>query len=141
MKSGTFTMRSPHGWRLFVLAAGVGGMLTLGTAQGVAAAGNDWLSKVPLKEHARTNPLAGRPQAVEGGAFLYREHCAQCHRANAEGDGKKKPSLKTGRIRKASDGDLEWFLRQGDLAHGMPSWSNLPEAQRWQIIAYLRTLR
>jgi len=45
------------------------------------------------------------------------------------------------RIRAATDGDLEWYLRQGDLAHGMPSWSSLPEAQRWQIIIYLRSLQ
>jgi hypothetical protein len=44
-------------------------------------------------------------------------------------------------LRAASDGDLEWFLRQGDLRHGMPSWSGLPQAQRWQIIAYLRSLK
>ncbi len=60
--------------------------------------------------------------------------------ANGEGDGKKKPSLRTERVRTASDGDLEWFLRQGDLAHGMPSWSSLPEVQRWQIVSYLRSL-
>ena len=59
----------------------------------------------------------------------------------AAGDGHKKPSLKTDRIRTATDGDLEWFLRQGDLAHGMPSWSSLPEAQRWQIVTYLRSLQ
>ena len=29
----------------------------------------------------------------------------------------------------------------GDLGHGMPSWSNLPEAQRWQLVAYLRSIQ
>ena len=57
------------------------------------------------------------------------------------GDGRKKPSLRTDHVRSATDGDLEWFLRQGDLAHGMPSWSSLPEAQRWQLIAYLRSIQ
>jgi mono/diheme cytochrome c family protein len=41
----------------------------------------------------------------------------------------------------ASDGDIEWFLRQGDLGHGMPSWSSLPEAQRWQVVAYLKSIQ
>lgn len=41
-------------------------------------------------------------------------------------------------MRNASDGDLEWFLRQGDIQHGMPSWSSHPLAQRWQIITYDR---
>ena len=57
------------------------------------------------------------------------------------GDGHKKPSLRSEILRSATDGDLEWFLRQGDLAHGMPSWSSLPEAQRWQLVAYLRSIQ
>ncbi len=97
--------------------------------------------RVPAKDHGRTNPLADKPEAVHAGALLYRNHCQQCHQANASGDGRKKPPLKGDRIRAATDGDLEWFLRQGDLGHGMPSWSSLPEAQRWQIVAYLRSLQ
>ena len=57
------------------------------------------------------------------------------------GDGHKKPSLRTDRIKSATDGDLEWFLRQGDLGKGMPSWSSLPQAQRWQLVAYLRSIQ
>ena len=96
---------------------------------------------VPAKDHARPNPVAGRTESVAAGALLYRDHCAQCHKADAMGDGRKKPSLRSPRIRAASDGDIEWFLRQGDLGHGMPTWSSLPEAQRWQIVAYLRSLQ
>jgi mono/diheme cytochrome c family protein len=99
-----------------------------------------WLDHVPRKDHNRANPLADKSEAIHAGGFLYKQHCAQCHQADAAGDGKKKPSLKTDRVRAATDGDLEWFLRQGDLAHGMPSWSSLPEAQRWQIVAYLRSI-
>ena len=105
------------------------------------AASSAWLNHVPAKDHARTSPLPATPETVHAGALLYRDHCQQCHQSDAAGDGKKKPSLKTERVRTATDGDLEWFLRQGDLAHGMPSWSSLPEAQRWQIIAYLRSLQ
>lgn len=110
------------------------------TSLALAATTSHW-DRVPAKEHARANPFAANPDAVHAGAILYRDHCQQCHQADAAGDGKKKPSLKTDRVRTANDGDLEWFLRQGDLGHGMPSWSSLPEAQRWQIIAYLRSLQ
>jgi mono/diheme cytochrome c family protein len=113
-------------------------MLALLTS--LAFAASSWLDHVPPRDHARTNPLATKPEAAHAGAFLYKQHCAQCHQPDAAGDGKKKPSLKTDRIRTATDGDLEWYLRQGDLAHGMPSWSSLPEGQRWQIISYLRSL-
>lgn len=96
---------------------------------------------IPAKDHARANPLTGKADAVTAGSMLYKSHCAECHQADANGDGKKKPSLRTGEVRSASDGDLEWFLRQGDLRHGMPSWSSLTQAQRWAIIAYLRSLQ
>ena len=105
-----------------------------------AATSSPW-AKIPPKDHARTNPLASRPDSVSAGALIYKEHCEQCHKADATGDGRKKPSLRTDRIKSATDGDLEWFIRQGDLGKGMPSWSSLPQAQRWQLVAYLRSIQ
>ncbi len=107
----------------------------------VAAAGSSRWQHVPIRDHARSNPLAGNPEAVAAGALVYRDHCQQCHKANAQGDGHKRPALRSARIRAVTDGDIEWFLRQGDLGHGMPSWSSLPEAQRWQIVAWLRSIQ
>lgn len=105
-----------------------------------AAASAHW-DRVPAKDHARTNPLATHPDAIAAGALIYKDHCEQCHKRDGMGDGRKKPSLRTDSVRSATDGDLEWFLRQGDIRHGMPSWSSLPEAQRWQLIAYLRSIQ
>lgn len=105
-----------------------------------AAATSRW-DHVPAKDHARTNPLSFQSESVAAGSLIYKEHCAQCHRSDAMGDGRKKPSLRSDRIKSATDGDLEWFLRQGDLGHGMPSWSSLPEAQCWQLISYLRSIQ
>jgi mono/diheme cytochrome c family protein len=115
--------------------------LCLGGTLAVAAGSSARWEHVPTKDHARANPLAGKTDAVAAGGLLYQNHCQQCHRDDAMGDGHKKPALRSERIRSASDGDLEWFLRQGDLGHGMPSWSSLPQAQRWQIIAYLRSIQ
>ena len=98
------------------------------------------LQQAPAKDHDRTNPLRGDPQAIAAGGELFRDHCEQCHKADARGDDRH-PSLRTERLASASDGDLEWFLRQGDLAHGMPSWAALPKSQRWQLVAYLRSLK
>ena len=115
--------------------------ILLSAAVAVAAVSASHWERVPVKDHAHVNPLAAQPEAVAAGALVYREHCLQCHKTDARGDGKKRPSLRTERVRAASDGDLEWFLRQGDLAHGMPSWSSLPQAQRWQVVAYLRSIQ
>ncbi len=113
--------------------------LTLGLGTALAAAASHWAA-VPARDHARPNPLTGDSGAALAGALLYKNHCQQCHGADAQGDGKKKPTLRSEGVRSATDGDLEWFLRQGDLRHGMPSWSSLPLAQRWEIIDYLRSL-
>ena len=96
---------------------------------------------IPAADHARANPLAAQPQAIAAGAAAFRSNCQQCHRADARGDGKLYPSLRSARLRKATDGDIEWFLRQGENAQGMPSWAALPESERWQIVAYLRTIQ
>ena len=114
--------------------------LTLSSTFAVLAASSPW-DHVPRKDHAHVSPLARNPDAANAGAIIYRHHCQQCHLANGAGDGHKRPSLRSDRIRMATDGDIEWFLRQGDLTHGMPSWSGLPEMQRWQIVAYLRSIQ
>ena len=140
MRQPAIGIGAPRLRRFVVLALKVGGTILLFATMALAATSATRWERVPAKDHARANPLAGRAEAVQAGAILYRDHCQQCHQADAAGDGKKKPSLKTDHVRAATDGDLEWFLRQGDLGHGMPSWSSLPEAQRWQIVVYLRSL-
>ena len=115
--------------------------IALSASLALAAVSSARWQHVPAKDHARANPLTGKPETVAAGALVYRDHCLQCHVADARGDGHKLPSLRGERIRMASDGDIEWFLRQGDLGHGMPSWSSLPEAQRWQVVAYLKSIQ
>jgi cytochrome c oxidase cbb3-type subunit 2 len=106
-----------------------------------AAASHSHWDRIPDKDHLRVNPLAAHPEAAAAGALVFRDHCAQCHKADARGDGHKRPSLHNENLRAATDGDVEWFLRQGDLAHGMPSWSSLPSEQRWQLVAYLKSIQ
>jgi hypothetical protein len=43
-------------------------------------------------------------------------------------------------VERASPGTLFWLLRNGKLDRGMPSWSKLPDQQRWQIVTYLKIL-
>ena len=116
-----------------------GGLATVLTVGAAATTSSPW-DGVPSKDHVRINPLKGKPDLLAGGAALFKDHCAQCHGRDAEGRAPDKPSLRSERIRMATDGDLEWFLRQGDLRGGMPSWSNLPQGQRWQLVLYLRSL-
>ena len=38
----------------------------------------------------------------------------------------------------ATDGELFWFITQGDVNNGMPSWAAFPEERRWQIVSYVK---
>ena len=116
-------------------------LATLLTASMVclAAADGSWLKKVPQADRERVNPYAGNADAVAAGSHLYSNNCARCHGANAEGKGSR-PSLKSERIQKATDGELAWLLKNGEAFKGMPGWGNLPEQMRWQIVTYVRSL-
>lgn len=97
------------------------------------------LSKVPLKAAVRQNPLESDPESVAAGAKLFEQHCAECHGANADG-GKKGPSLRAEEVQQATPGTLFWLLTNGVVRKGMPVWSRLPEPQRWQLVAYVKSL-
>jgi mono/diheme cytochrome c family protein len=105
----------------------------------LAEADGKWLRRVPDEDHARTNPLRDQAPAAAAGKVLFQENCAKCHGSDANGL-HGRPGLRSDRIRTATDGDLAWMLKNGNPYKNMPPWSSLPEQQRWQIIAYLRTL-
>jgi|SRR5580658_778933 mono/diheme cytochrome c family protein len=108
-------------------------------AAAYASADGSWLKRVPDGDRARTNPYAGQKDAIAAGGRVFEDHCAKCHGADAEGQGKK-PSLRSSRVQSATDGEIFWLLRNGNLGKGMPTWSKLPEDTRWQVIAYVKSL-
>jgi mono/diheme cytochrome c family protein len=116
----------------------IAGMM-LGTVLFSAAVDNSWVERVPEADRTRTNPYAGKADAVAAGSKLFADHCAKCHGSDALGRGKR-PSLRSKEVQQFADGQIFWFLRNGNLRREMPSWSSLPEPSRWQIIAYLRSL-
>ena len=104
-----------------------------------ASADGLWLRRVPDADRVRTNPYAGQKDAIAAGGRVFEDHCAKCHGADAEGRGKK-PSLRSSRVQGATDGEIFWLLKNGNLGKGMPTWSKLPEDTRWQVIAYVKNL-
>jgi mono/diheme cytochrome c family protein len=105
---------------------------------GLGADGS-WLKKVPETDRARVNPVAGQEEAIAGGKRVFEDHCAKCHGPDALGRGKR-PSLRSERVQHATDGEIFWLLKNGNLGKGMPTWAALPEPMRWQIIAYVKSL-
>ena len=97
------------------------------------------LAKAPEKAKIRPNPLESDPQAVAAGQILFENHCAECHGDDAKG-ARKGPSLRASDVRSATPGTLFWILTNGVVRKKMPSWSKLPEPQRWQLVRYLKSL-
>jgi mono/diheme cytochrome c family protein len=98
----------------------------------------DELMNAPQKARAKQNPFEGDPDAVRAGGKLFERHCAECHGMKAEG-GKRAPSLLRGEVQQAPHGAIFWVLTNGVVWRGMPVWSKLPEPQRWQIVAFLKS--
>ncbi len=113
-------------------------LLGYGKSDGSKSDGS-WLKKVGESDRQRTNPFAGNAEAVAAGRNLFLNNCAKCHGQNATGKGSR-PSLRSERLQHATDGEIAWILRNGNPYKGMPSWGGLPEQERWQIVAYLRSL-
>ena len=121
-------------------------ILVLCAALGLAAQRDDearkygsGLAAAPASARERVNPYEGKPEAVRAGHKLFERYCEECHGAGTRAN-RKAPALDSGKIGKAPPGDLFWIMTNGDLRAGMPSWSRLPEAQRWQIVSYIKTL-
>jgi mono/diheme cytochrome c family protein len=97
------------------------------------------LAKAPDKSRAKRNPLETDPDAIAAGRNLFDQHCAECHGDTAEG-GRKGPSLRAEQVQNAAPGAIFWLLTNGVVRRGMPVWSKLPEPQRWQLVAYIKSL-
>lgn len=106
---------------------------------GVSKHDGAWMKKVSAADRARVNPYAGNAEAIAAGRNLFLNNCAKCHGENAQGKSSR-PSLRSARIQGATDGEIAWIVKNGNLYKGMPSWGGLPEQERWQIIAYIRSL-
>jgi len=96
------------------------------------------LAQSPRDPGAAKNPLAGKAEAIEAGQKLFREGCAACHGANAEGG--RGPNLNENRdLRRMTDAQLFSTIRHGIAGTEMPA-SPLPDNSVWQVAAFVRSL-
>lgn len=96
----------------------------------------------PSEAASKANPLSEKPQAAAGGKKLFLRNCVECHGEDGSGIVKKHAAdLQLPLVQKQTDGSLFWKITNGNTDHGMPSFSNLPEMQRWQLVLFLRTLK
>lgn len=123
----------------------VGGLLTviacmaslLAQSERVRERDSKWTA--PAKDVARTNPLVDQPNVAAGGRKLYGQRCSACHGDGGRGTNRA-PNLVAVDVQGQTDGTLFWKIGSGDTLSGMPSFSFLPETQRWQLVLHLRSL-
>ncbi len=94
----------------------------------------------PSSSSQEKNPYTGQHQAIAAGAKLYSMNCGSCHGNNGIGSGNV-PPLRKGPTQTALDGEVFWFITTGSVNNGMPSWAQLSEQKRWQIVTYLKSLK
>jgi len=98
--------------------------------------------QAPPDAIAKPNPLGQKPDATAGGKKLFQRNCVECHGTTGTGLEKKHAAdLQLATVQQQSDGALFWKITNGNTDRGMPSFSRLPELQRWQLVLYLRTLK
>jgi len=96
--------------------------------------------RAPEEAAAKKNQLAEKPELAAGGRKLFKRNCVECHGDSGQGL-KKAADLQLPVVQEQSDGALYWKITNGNPDRGMPSFSGIPELQRWQIVLYLRTLK
>lgn len=96
----------------------------------------------PVEASARQNPLASRPETAAGGRKLFMKNCAECHGQEGSGIEKKRSAdFHLPVVQAQPDGALFWKITNGNADRGMPSFSKLPEMQRWQLVLYIRSFK
>ncbi|HTS38345.1 MAG TPA: PQQ-dependent sugar dehydrogenase [Candidatus Solibacter sp.] len=93
----------------------------------------------PDSAKVQKNPLEGKAEAVDAGKALYARNCLACHGKAGQGTGNV-PSLVEGKLKGVPQGEVFWFITQGDKDNGMPAWGFLEEEKRWQIVSYVEAL-
>ena len=105
-------------------------------------------AKAWTEEQAKSasNPQTG-PQDVQAGNTLFAVNCTMCHGADGKGTGAvaayfppKPADLTSPQVQQLRDGEIFWAITNG--FGRMPAFRRpLTDTQRWQLVAYVRTLK
>jgi putative copper resistance protein D len=125
--------------------------LALGAAAAVASAAAIALPALSVDAYPdtyRRPSVAYQALSVTAGAELFAAHCTACHGRSGRGDGERAAQLAlppadltAPHTALHTAGDLFWWLTHGKSPGVMPGFgAQLGEAQRWDLINFLRTL-
>lgn len=115
------------------------------TTKSLAQAKKPW--NAPATASQMKNPITIDANALKDAKKTYSTFCSPCHGNSGKGDGAAAASLNpkpadhtSDLVQKDSDGTLFWKMTEG--RNPMPSYKQvLTETQRWELVAYIRTLK
>lgn len=109
----------------------------------------DLASRQSVRVRARgiEAPPLDRPELVERGLALFRDHCVSCHGAPGVAPGTfalgmtPAPANLVDTARHWSAAEIYWTVRNGFKMTGMPAWQfRMPDEDLWAVVAFVRTL-
>jgi cytochrome c peroxidase len=111
-----------------------------------ARQGQTHIHHAPAQSRMLASPLDLTQADLDAGREIYSTRCARCHGDKGTGGSAPAPDrpapsdLTRADLRTHADGELYWVIANGIAASGMPAFASLTETQRWQTVAYVRTL-
>ena len=115
-------------------------ILLVSAGAAVVSAQGPWVA--PADAKAMKNPVKGVGNAKK----TVETNCVSCHGPGGKGDGPAAAALPPPKpanwtsdvVQKQSDGEIFWKISNGRGA--MPPAGRMPEAERWQVIGFMRSL-
>ena len=109
-----------------------------------ANSSGEW--KAPLRAAQRKNPVTPDANSIAAGKTVYIKECLSCHGTAGKGDGsaakdltKSPGDLSNPKMWEQTDGALFWKITTGKSP--MATYEKLlTDAQRWNVVNYIRTL-
>jgi mono/diheme cytochrome c family protein len=107
--------------------------------QTLHATADKW--QAPPEASAVPNPEANNTAAPAAGRKAFMRACVNCHGEEGAGQENGAADLRSAEVQSQTDGALFWKISKGSTANGMPTFTSLPETERWDIVTFLRTLK
>jgi mono/diheme cytochrome c family protein len=111
---------------------------------GVAHAQDTWKECEDAKFKSMKNPAGSA--GVAAGKKSAETNCVTCHGASGKGDGVAAAALNpkpadwtSAKVKGDADGVL--FCKISNGRGPMPPWKHLPEKDRWDLVAYVKSLK
>ena len=141
----TMTSMAVRGAAACMAVALMGGLAAAPVAAQGPSNAATWVA--PDQPASVPNPVPATKDAVARGQSLFRANCEMCHGQHGRGDGMIAASLPvhpadltSDAVQAQTDGALFWKMTEG--RGPMPSArATVPEAGRWALIDYIRTLK